>query len=218
MKNVETKFSGIDERLQIKKKELKEGDDKLLEMEKAASTGDESDNGMRNAQKKYRDAQQAFQNAQQKHFTSERDLEMAKIRAQSTWAPLPLSEIIKELDDILKLDESNGIIKLIKVVKRLRDRLTKPNPEDYKPDSALLKAIKESDSKLKTAQQAVEEAEKAIDNLSKRETKKTPRKGGDSVRMIVSESSPLVVRVTSLLPKPARSESARLISTSSEHE
>lgn len=171
LQKINKKFAEIDERLKTKQQELKIGDEKLLAMEKAVSTGDESDEAMREAQQKYRTAQQHFREAQQAHFSAERDLEMAKIKSQSTWAPLPLSDIIKELDEIIRLDESHGIMKLIKLVSRLRDRLTKPNPEDFKPDPVLLTNIKTAKTNVEKAQLAVSQSEKMIDELGKQESK-----------------------------------------------
>ncbi|MBU1126135.1 MAG: AAA family ATPase [Patescibacteria group bacterium] len=175
LQKVGLRFQEIDTKIEAKKNELKAGDEKLLAMEKAAAKGSVDDSGTKQAQQKYREAQNALRQIEQADFAAERELEMAKIRAQSTWAPLPLSEIIKELDDIIRLDESNGIIKLIKMVQRLRERLIKPNPDDYTPDAKLIKAKEATKKEVTAAQQYLRETEKALDDLSKKESRPDTR-------------------------------------------
>ncbi|MFH1711965.1 MAG: AAA family ATPase, partial [Patescibacteria group bacterium] len=154
------------EKIKNKQTELKEGDARLLEMEKTIGeeTGDNS--LMKRTQEEYKKAQQELANARKKQFEAERELELAKVRAQSTWAPLPLAEIIKELEMILKFDETIGVGKILTIIRTLRDRLKKPNPQDIKPDPKLLKTLEVSKEAVRGAESNVKEAEKQIDQAN----------------------------------------------------
>ncbi len=175
LKLVDSRFSQIDEKIQAKKNELKTGDEELLAIEKDVTAGAQDGGAMKAMQKNYREAQNNLRQAEQADFAAERELEMAKIRAQSSWAPLSLSEIIKELDDIIRLDESVGLLKIVKMVQRLRERLTKPNPDDYQPDAKLLKAKKEAKAKVEEAFQKLAQTEKELDDLNKESKKPDTR-------------------------------------------
>lgn len=168
---INNRLAGVDQKVKAKKIELQKGDDQLLEMEQTASTSNETDEETRAAQIKYRKAQQSLREIQQTAFEAEKDLEMAKIKAQSSWAPLPLSQIISELEEILKIDEAGGLTKLIKLVKTLRNRLTKPNPDDFTPDKEMVIRFKDAQTEIEKAKHNVKDAEDHIDALSKRENK-----------------------------------------------
>ena len=79
----------------------------------------------------------------------EKEIELARVRAQSTWAPLPLIKIVEEIDgldvqlkslksiqDVVALHDA--IDKILDHVTGLNKKLKKPNPEDIKTDPALL--------------------------------------------------------------------------------
>lgn len=156
-------------RVEKKRAELAEGDKKLEAMEKAAGADTKDSSALQAAQTEYKGAQQALSDARKKAFDAERDLELAKVRAQSNWAPLPLEEIIKELEVILKL-ETNGVERILKVVRTLRDRLRKPSPDDFKPDPKMVKAIDDAKAGIKKAEDDVKTVEKNIDELNRQAT------------------------------------------------
>ena len=158
----------VEAQVKEKQADLKAGDDKLMAMEENSKKDAEEDRtGLKNAQAGYKVAQQTLANARHSKFEAERNLELAKVSARSIWAPLPLSSIIKSLDEIISLDPSLGIAKFISFVKKLKDQLTKPNPEDFKPDPKMLEALKVADEHIKLAEMAVKKAEKLIDAESK---------------------------------------------------
>lgn len=163
-------LSHAQQAVQEKKKELDAGDKKLFEMEKEAGSGEKDTSAMQAAQAEYKQAQQALSDARKKQFDAERELELARVKAQSTWAPLPLEEIIGELESILKQEETNGVQKIFLMVKKLRDRLKKPSPEDFKPDPKFLKNIEAAKKDIESAEKALKSIEEKIDELNRQAT------------------------------------------------
>lgn len=188
----------IDERLKkaielvtTKKAELAMNDAKLAALEAQQSPSSESTESMNGLQTEYKKAQQELADARRAHFAAERELELAKVKAQTTWAPLPLAEIIAEVhgvasvhDDLLdrlkkvgKIEELAPIVADVESVtlrsKKLRDRLTRPNPEDFTPSPEMLGAISNALNKVKVAESNVKNAEAAIDAKAKETTANT---------------------------------------------
>ncbi len=188
----------IDERLKkaielvsSKKAELAMSDVKLFALEAQQSPTSESNESMNGLQLAYKKAQQDLAEVRRLHFTAERDLELAKVKSQTTWAPLPLSEIISEVhgvasvhDDLLmRLKKVENIEQLTPIIgdvemvtmrsKKLRDRLTRPNPEDFIPSTMMLDAILFANEHVKSAELKVKEAELAIDTKAKETTANT---------------------------------------------
>ncbi len=163
---IETKLKPLQIKIKTLKANLVAGDEELLAMEKrlASKKGPGASSGL---PKEYRDAQKTLQGIRQNLFEAERDLELAKVRAQSTWSPLPLSEIIKELDGILKLKEDSGIAAILKLVKRLRGKLTKPQPEDFKADPKLTRKVNTAKKAVASAEAVLKKIEKAMDEEGK---------------------------------------------------
>lgn len=185
---VERRLGEAQERIVKKKAELAEGDARLLQMEKEqTATPAEDASGMQALQAGYKAAQQELAEARRAHFAAERELELARVKSQATWAPLPLPDIINEVRDISSTHEEligelrrvtdlsalNTIIDRLEVIasrsKKLKDRLTKPNPEDFKPSPEMLAAISSADNRVKTAEASVKASEQAMD-VKARET------------------------------------------------
>lgn len=150
--------------IQLKKTELEQGDASLLEMERQeiAVVRDESKNLAHEAYKK---TQQLLIVARDTAFQKERELELAKIKTQSNWTPLPLHEIIKELDVILALDVS-AAEKIVTLVKRLKNKLIRPETE-LEIDPELKKDLQKANEQIQIAQKAVSQAEKALDDANR---------------------------------------------------
>lgn len=168
-----------------KKAELAMNDAKLSALEAQQSPSSESTESMNGLQTAYKKAQQELADARRAHFAAERELELAKVKAQTTWAPLPLAEIISEVhgvasvhDDLLgrlkkvqNIGELAPIIGDVEVVttrsKKLRDRLTRPNPEDFTPSAEMLGAIESEKALVASREALVKESELAIDAKAK---------------------------------------------------
>ncbi len=178
--------SDIAKQIQEKKTELKKGDEELSELERQYKENKSGENEeLIKAQKYYRDLQQQLSKAKQKQFDAERTLELDRVRAQSNWAPLPLTEIIGELEALHGEHESHvarlrsakqmedvhaiadDIEKTFSKSKKLKTRLTKPNPEDFKADPAAIKSIDDAKKEVASIQKNISAAEKEIDKASK---------------------------------------------------
>lgn len=180
----QTELSGVKGRVEAKKSELSAGHAELAKMEGSAKE-ETKDDGIKAAQDAYRVAQAHLADARHKLFASERELELAKVKAQSTWSPLPLHEIIGELGEMTK--EQEGLLAELKAAddlatiknlltrvevlfnrsSKLRNRLTKPNPEDFKADPRLVAAIADAQTEIKKAQDNVHHAEEQMDSITK---------------------------------------------------
>lgn len=164
------KLSEQEQKVKAKREELKAGDKKLLAMEKEAGADEKTSSALQAVQKEYKQVQKELHDAREKEFEAKRALELAKVKAESTWAPLPLAEILKELEDILKSDDSTGVQKIIAMVRTLRDRLKKPSPDDFKPDPKMLSAIENAKKGVVSAQTALKDIEQKVDRVSKEAT------------------------------------------------
>jgi chromosome segregation protein len=168
-----------------KREELKNGDKELEAIEKSISGAEDSSSEITEAHTAYKAAQERLSVSRKKEFEAERSLELDKVKARSNWSPLPLHEIIAELETIEsdqtellsrvkeiktleELEELTGNIdKVFERSRGLKTRLTKPNPEDYKPKQELVDAINTSKKEVVSAQHGVKEIEHKIDDLNK---------------------------------------------------
>lgn len=192
-------WNGIDERLAIetrqksasaivaaKRTELAARDAELVAFEKAQIPSSSADaDSMQSLQLEYKKAQQSLADARRAHFTLERELELAKVKSQSTWAPLPLPDIIAEVKDVSVAHESllvrlravTNLADLASIIadldgiaarsKKLRDRLTRPNPEDFVQSAESVAAIANALVAVKSAEDLVKRAEEMMDAKAK---------------------------------------------------
>lgn len=169
-----------------KKADLDARDAELVALEKAQVPSSSTDaDSMQMLQSEYKKAQQDLADARRAHFTLERELELAKVKSQSTWAPLPLPDIIAEVKDVSVAHESllmrlravTNLADLASIIadldgisarsKKLRDRLTRPNPEDFSPSPESIAAIANALTAVKTAEDSVKRAEVSMDAKAK---------------------------------------------------
>ncbi len=196
--NLMDEKSAIDERSQRaaalvteKRAELARGDARLAAIEAAQTPNNSDAESMHALQLAYKTAQQALADARRAHFAAERDLELAKVQSQTTWAPLPLPDIIAEVRDVsehhrmiaARLRAVQNIADLAPIIidvdavtvrtNSLRDRLTRPNPEDFVPSAAMLTAIEHGKARVIECEARVKESERAIDTKSQETTTAT---------------------------------------------
>ncbi|MEK7183576.1 MAG: AAA family ATPase [Patescibacteria group bacterium] len=190
---IDARVKTATQKVDAKKGELAAGDAKLAEMEKAEAGKVTDTSGVQEYQSAYKTAQEELAAARKAHFAIEREIELAKVRAQSSWAPLPLTDIIGEVKELASVHE-----RLFGIVKRwlgqgqetasqpsvrpedldaiareiesalgrsskLRDRLIKPNPEDFKVDPKHKADLDTANGSIKAAEAKVKEAERAMD-------------------------------------------------------
>ncbi len=183
---VNLRLGDIERDAQNKQQELEMGDKQLLALEKESVKQGSSD-ARAKAHQAYKDAQNELHKARQNEYEAQRQLELAKVKAQTNWSPLPLADIILELgsitDDqqkaVADLKSCNDLGLLSKITdsieniferaKKLRTRLTKPNLDDYKPSKDLLDAIANAQKTTKNCEQTLKDAEKNMDAQNKQD-------------------------------------------------
>lgn len=181
------KLEEASKRVAAKTAELTEGDKKLAELEKKEVGSGESGvgSGVGALQAAYKAAQGKLADARRRGVSAEREIELAKVRAQSSWSPLPLQDIVSEISTITGSHEA--LLKRLKAVKtveeirelereveaaferskKLRDRLVKPNPADFAADPLHLAAVKQAEADILSAEGEVKKAEVAMDAEAK---------------------------------------------------
>ncbi|MBT4857099.1 AAA family ATPase [Candidatus Uhrbacteria bacterium] len=170
MSVVSDKLADVDETIGKTKARLADGDKDLERIEKELGGSQEEVNkgGFHQA---YKDAQKALSKVREKEFAAQRELELAKVRAQSTWAPLPLTDIIKELETILASDDKTALSTIFAMVKKLRNRLSRPRPEDVKPDQKLVNALESASKEVQKAKDLLSSTEKDLDKQQSQSSK-----------------------------------------------
>lgn len=185
-----TQWWTLVDQLEAVKQQFEEADDKikaerheLTTLEKAAEKlekTDMKDDGLATLQTKYREIQKRQTLSRQQQFETEKEIELTKVRAQSNWAPLPLMQIIVEVDEVVKVvkvikglktvQEIHAIIDdLLNKSTNLRKKLERPNPDDIKPDPKLVNHLKELKSTEGKIQKELERLEAQIDAYATQE-------------------------------------------------
>ena len=174
---VKSKLSEIDGHITNRKLELTTIEAETLAVEK---TEIGEDAGLAALQKEYREAGKRRDDNRRAQYEVEKEIELTKVRAQSTWAPLPLMQIVEEIDGLdvqLKSLKSMqdvealhaAIDKILDRVIGLNKKLKKPNPEDIKTDPALLEKRTNLKIEEATLNANVTQFEKEIDAYAMKE-------------------------------------------------
>jgi len=174
---VRTKLAKAALHIEEKKDELAALEQKIESVEQT-ETGEDA--GLSALQKNYRETQKKISTLREGQFQIEKEIELTKVRAQSTWAPLPLQKIVEEIDgldsELKSLKSLQEVSMLHKAIDSLLDRvlglnkkLKRPNPEDIKPDPALLAKRDTLKIEEKTLLFALEKLEKEMDSYAQKE-------------------------------------------------
>jgi len=174
---VRTKLVKAALHIEEKKDELAALEQKIESVEQT-ETGEDA--GLSALQKNYRETQKKISTLREGQFQIEKEIELTKVRAQSTWAPLPLQKIVEEIDgldsELKSLKSLQEVSMLHKAIDSLLDRvlglnkkLKRPNPEDIKPDPALLAKRDTLKIEEKTLLFALEKLEKEMDSYAQKE-------------------------------------------------
>ncbi len=182
MKQSKERFEQAVQKIKDERNELTRLEKETERVEKAESGEDTELVAM---QETYRATQKKREEIRSHVFETEKAIEMARVKAQSNWAPLPLLQIIAEVDEVVKVAK---VVKGLKTVEEiqtiiddllvkstgLRKKLERPNPEDIKPDPALVKKLKDFRDQEGALKQELEKMETAIDvHLGKEKTART---------------------------------------------
>ncbi|MBI2484962.1 AAA family ATPase [Candidatus Uhrbacteria bacterium] len=142
--------------------------------------------GLAELQRAYKDAQTLVQKAREERYRLEKEIELARVRAQASWAPLPLADILGELEEISKKFEKDlkslkglksleelklllpDIEKLHGQSEKLRKRLTRPAPEDVEVDKELAGKLTQTKKSIEEAEHERKRTEAALDAYASR--------------------------------------------------
>jgi chromosome segregation protein len=175
-------FSEVNKKIKTIEKELDDLEKKMVVIERSETT----DEGLRELQKKYREIQHKREQARHTQFETEKEIELAKIKVQSNWAPLPLIKIIEGIEEIkkkltlmssrAKSRDLNNFDEVFKIAdeafifsNKLVSQLQRPNATDMKPDPKLvakLSLLKQEEEKLN---KELVRIEKEIDSHAQKE-------------------------------------------------
>ncbi len=172
---VQTKHSGLDRQVQDADGQMTDLEARVKQMESEHRA--EEDSGLTALQKKYHEIQRKRSTLRDEQFKLQKEIELAKVRAQSNWAPLPLGKIIEEVEQVnigliglrsLKTvdDLYTGIDGLLDRSKILVGRLQRPSPEDVKSDPVMVARIAELGSEIAAVEGEIKKAEQAIENYA----------------------------------------------------
>lgn len=154
----------------------------LEEKTKAIEGVETKDEGLVTLQKRYREMQKVRDDIRRSQFETEKNVELAKVRAQSHWAPLPLTKIVEEVAEVVQnlkgLKILKGIEEVMRVVETILERseklifrLQRPNPEDIKPDAELLAKLTRLKEEERRLDGELKGIEKEIDSFAVKEQK-----------------------------------------------
>ena len=169
--------------------EIKHEHAELTRLEKETERVEKAESGedteLVNMQETYRASQKKRDALRSQEFETEKAIEMARVKAQSNWAPLPLMKIIQEVDEVIKVVKVVKGLKTIEEVhklvndllsrsEKLSKNLQRPNPEDIKPDPVLVAKLKELRAQEEHLKKELIKMESAIDaHMGKEKTART---------------------------------------------
>ncbi len=169
--------------------EIKHERAELTRLEKETERVEKAESGedteLVNMQETYRASQKKRDALRSQEFETEKAIEMARVKAQSNWAPLPLMKIIQEVDEVIKVVKVVKGLKTIEEVhklvndllsrsEKLSKNLQRPNPEDIKPDPVLVAKLKELRAQEEHLKKELIKMESAIDaHMGKEKTART---------------------------------------------
>ncbi|MFH1404967.1 MAG: AAA family ATPase [Patescibacteria group bacterium] len=171
----------LDEILKKEKAVRKELEQNFAQLVVGTQDTNDKPNGLSLLQHQYQEKQVLYSQLRDKKFEIEKQIELTKVRKQASWTPLPLKDIVAELDNITSdQNEALGIIEKIKDLKELQEikekikslfersgklikRLQKPAPEDIKPDPQFVK-------ELVTLEKSITETRAQMDGINNKIT------------------------------------------------
>ncbi len=178
---VQKQLEGLRQEIAIARNNVVEIDKRLADCEaqqKAVGAADAA--ALHEAHQTYKHTFEKLHAARRKQQEAEREIELARVRAQSSWAPLPLTEIISELErlvghhdelvtrlasvkDLAELDEVVAHSKTLhEKAKSLHRRLVRPNLDDWQPSDEQRAAVEQAKQMILQREEEVKQAEAAV--------------------------------------------------------
>ncbi|MEK7145879.1 MAG: AAA family ATPase [Patescibacteria group bacterium] len=144
-------------------KDVKAKRDGMLNLEnklEAIAKAEVGDGKVEALQNQYRLLQRHRAALRDQEFALQKEIELSKVRVQSSWAPLPLPDIIGEVKALIA---EKNLATLYNLAKALLKKLERPAPEDIKPDAGLLKKLDEVGKAIKKKEEELKALEAEID-------------------------------------------------------
>lgn len=180
----------IDREVETQQKAIAAAQQKQQELEQQLNVLEKSgvDDGLLALQQTYQTKRRERDALRDREFQIQREVELAKVRAQSSWAPLPLSKIIEEIRTVSS--DHGELLAALKQAKILEDvhallprlsslhersqtllsRLERPEPEQIKPDTTLLKELGERSATRALLEQELKDLEQKLEHTARQET------------------------------------------------
>ncbi len=149
-------FDSMEADVRDRRSAMRELENKLESIAKA-EINDGADSELQN---QYRLLQRDRAALRDTEFSVQKEIELAKVRVQSSWAPLPLPEIINEIKAIIAEQTPE---KLYALAKSLLKRLERPAPEEIKPDPTLIAKLDDTRKALEKKEAELKALEAEID-------------------------------------------------------
>ncbi len=180
-------FEKIDAKVIAEKEKMATREEELAKMEREEKSKSVTDSGLVAMQGQYREKQKEKYKTREQQYEIRKKIELEKVKAQSSWTPLPLKDIIIELEEMVKahqglltkvkgtknLEEMGGLEALVDgVLKRstkLVGRLQKPAPEDVKIDPVLQKELVELEKQEKATIAELKQLEQDMEARAKKQ-------------------------------------------------
>jgi len=155
--------------------------EKLETQSEQFSKEGEETKGLQDLQERYRALQKDLSRSREDQFAAEREIELAKVRAQASWTPLPLEDIKQKLSELITkqsgileitrgLKDLASLSKIIEAVediwkqsKQLLGRLQRPEEKNTEIPKSMQEPLKKAQEQERTIRKALEEIERQID-------------------------------------------------------
>ncbi len=146
------------------RKEMEELDKHVSSMEEAERAQGTQDSELSALNKRLRVTEETRRTMRDEEFRIQKEIELARVRTQDNWSPLPVGEIVAELESIVKEEETTTLFSRIK---KLIKKLKRPEAKDVKADPKLEADLKGVRTKLADLDNIVKKLDQAIEDHSK---------------------------------------------------
>lgn len=178
------RHTGLERGLETILAKVKTLEEKVAAKELTEKSQEKNDSGLVALQKEYQALQKQRSDLRDQEFIIERQIELTKVKAETTWAPLPLNKIIEEIEEITlnqksllnflqkaeSLDEVKTVLesaeKTFQRSNQLLSRLQKPTPVEIKPDPVLLEKRNNLQAERIVVEAKLVDLEKNINNFA----------------------------------------------------
>jgi chromosome segregation protein len=181
IKIVRVSFDKLDVECRTLEAKARSLEKKANEIEEDEQEKETTDQDLIALQNQYRELQRKRSKLRDQEYETQKSIELKKVQAEAKWTPLPLSEIIKELEEI-----TEGQKKVMKSLEtpetletlatslhdrshKLLTRLRKPAPESIKPDPGLALELKEAQRDRNGIEDELKRLEKLMESHAKNE-------------------------------------------------